>query len=591
MGVDTGRDPRADPAMTASAQPWPLRVAVLGVIGAIAGAILRDLLPSNLAPGLGAAALAAGLATASLAFGYVWERADLARSLGFAALAGLVAAGASRFGGVGGSPDGELFGSSDSWRLFCGLVAIAAAAPLFQAWRDGVDAGGKRGLRDIPYPAAHDRAWTNIVLWCASFVFLLLAWATMVLLAELFRLIGLTQLQDLIRRDWFAWSFSGFALLGGIGLLRDQNRILSTLQRVLRFVLSALTPVLALGLGLFLAALPFTGLAPLWAATRSTTPILLTAIFGALVLTNAIIGDLPEDESRRRPLRLAAGVLAAVILPLAAIALVSTLKRVGQHGLTPDRLWALTFVGIALVYGAAYLWALLRPSAWMARVRQGNLATGLLLCAVALCLATPLLDFGAIATRSQLARVASGRIRPDQLDWTALRFDFGAAGVAAVKRHAASADPAWRVPAQAALKAVTRWGVPAPAPDAGKRRQVIAGLTVLPRGAEVPPALLDRVVLQAQCAAPGTCLLVLDGPARAMLFTDIDRPHADRIALERSVEGWTNRVTRPEVTDTAARDARKAAIAAALARGDIRITEVPRRQLVIGGEPVGEPFP
>lgn len=574
-----------------TSQPWPVRVAVLGVVGAIAGAILRDLLPANLAPGLTQAALAAGLVTAVLAFAYVWERNDRKGALAFAALAGLVAAGASRFGGVGGSADGELFGTSDSWRLFCGLIAIAVAAPLFQAWRDGTDAGGAPGLRHIPYPAAHDRAWTNLVLWCASFLFLGLAWATILLLAELFHLIGLDALQSLIRRDWFGWSFSGLALLGGIGLLRDQSRILSTLQRVLRFVLSALTPVLALGLGLFLVALPFTGLAPLWAATRATTPILLISVFGALVLGNAIIGDLPADESKRRPLRLAAGVLAAVILPLAAIALVSVLRRVGQHGLTPDRLWALTFVGIALAYGATYLWALLRPGQWMARVRQGNLAMGLLLCAVALVLATPLLDFGAIATRSQLARVTSGRVTPDQLDWTALRFDFGAAGAAAVKRYAGSTDPAWRAPAAAALKAQSRWDVPAPAPDAGKRRQVLAGLTVLPKGAEVPPALIDRVVLDAQCAAPGTCLLLLTTPGRAMLFTGIGGPYADRIALEKRAEGWANVVPQPEMLDDAARERRKAAIAAALARGDVRITQVPRRQLVIGGEPVGDPFP
>jgi hypothetical protein len=38
---------------------------------------------------------------------------------------------------------------------------------------------------------------------------------------------------------------------------------------------------------LFVLALPFTGLNALWEATKSTTPILLFCVLGALVLANA----------------------------------------------------------------------------------------------------------------------------------------------------------------------------------------------------------------------------------------------------------------------------------------------------------------
>jgi hypothetical protein len=53
----------------------------------------------------------------------------------------------------------------------------------------------------------------------------------------------------------------------------------------------------AAGLALFVLALPFTGLAPLWEKTSSTTPILLVAIAGAFLLANAIIGNAPEEEA------------------------------------------------------------------------------------------------------------------------------------------------------------------------------------------------------------------------------------------------------------------------------------------------------
>ena len=145
----------------------------------------------------------------------------------------------------------------------------------------------------------------------------------MLLLAALFGLIGLDFLKRLIEVRGFALAFSGGALLGGAGLSRDQITILSALQRLLRFVLPVLAPVLAIRLVLVIATLPFTGLATLWQATRSMTSILLASVIGALVLANVIIADHPADESRSRVLRFAAAALAVSILPLAIIAAVS----------------------------------------------------------------------------------------------------------------------------------------------------------------------------------------------------------------------------------------------------------------------------
>ena len=63
--------------------------------------------------------------------------------------------------------------ATDGWRVACALLTVAIAAPLFQAWRDASGhAAGQRSLSDrIPYIAAHNHAWTNIVLWCAACVF------------------------------------------------------------------------------------------------------------------------------------------------------------------------------------------------------------------------------------------------------------------------------------------------------------------------------------------------------------------------------------------------------------------------------------
>ncbi len=47
---------------------------------------------------------------------------------------------------------------------------------------------------------------------------------------------------------------------------------------------------------------------------------------------------------------------------------------------------------------------------------------------MALFLALPILDFGAISARSQLARLESGKIKAEEFDWTAMAFDFGPEG-------------------------------------------------------------------------------------------------------------------------------------------------------------------
>ena len=139
---------------------------------------------------------------------------------------------------------------------------------------------------------------------------------------------------------------------------------------------------------------------------------------GALILGNAVIGNAPAEERRFPLLRYGAMGLGAVMLPLAVLAAIATGLRIGQYGFTPERLWAVVFVAIACLWGAAYLVALVRGRLnWSARVRPLNLTLAFIVCGVALVLATPLVSFNAISTRDQVARLESGRTSPEQFDW------------------------------------------------------------------------------------------------------------------------------------------------------------------------------
>lgn len=573
---------------TTSTAPWPRRALVLALLGALAGAALARL---AVPPVERAAATAiAGIMVFVLAFGLLWDRDRLAPALGGALVMGLVAAGGSFWAGPSG-PGGGPYGL----RLPSSLIAIAVAVPLLQAWLDGRSAASR-----IRYPRAHDRAWTDLVTVTAALAFALISFLMAGLLGALFKLIGITALERLLQERDFVLPLLGAAVGGGGALARDQASILSTLQNVLRFILSALTPVLAVGLGLFLLSLPFTGLDSLWQATRNTTPILITCVAAALVLANAVIADEADHESRRRPLRAAAMLLLACNLPLAIIAAISVSKRVDQYGWTPDRLWAAVIVALALAYGVAGLWALLQPARWMARVRASNLGMGFGLCAVALLLATPIADFGAISTRSQVARLESGKVTLAAFDWTALRYEFGPAGVAALRELARSEPAETAKAARFALQSVDRWDFARQSHARQARVDIARNLFVLPRGADghpraAPAAISANLAESHGCGdAESVCVLQwLPGSDSALAFVGISRFGGSQSVQFRLRQGtWvevaaSNRPMALETRENAWLEATRVALAA----GRVEVRDVKTQQLLINGKVEGSALP
>lgn len=591
---------------------WPLLPFLLAGLGLLAGVVANWIIGSGYQPQISAfrLALLSFVSVSALIFGFVVIRTDLRRSVAFALGCGVVAALILYFNGATSD-----WGDTEGWRVFSLALAIGIAAPLFQAGREA-------GFRPISYPAAHDHAWTNAVLWCLSWAFVGVTLLLSFLLAALFQLIGIDFLNDLLAKQWFWRPLVGTAFGLGLALLREHSRIVSLLQNVAMLVLGVLAPVLAIGLGLFLLALPFTGLQPLWDATKSTTPILLGCALGALLLVNAVIGNGGGAEGggapRNRVLRWAALVLALVIFPLVAIAAVATGLRIGQYGFTPERLWALTFVILASVVAVAYLVSIVRGRAgWAEKVRPANLNLAILTCGVALLLATPVLSFNVISTHDQVARLESGRMSPDEFDWRALAFDFGEPGRRALERLKKSPITAIRAKANEALVAKSRWD----APDGDKAMREAAldrTLRVLPAGTPLPPELREAAAGIWQCSREACTLTFLPGGREAVLLIDscfqptptptptpVPDPKTGSTVVaipaqagvycpvanpERYVlvgNKWTNAGKQPKpAVDPAARNRS----AAGLKGGAVEIRTVERRQVFVGGEPVGDPF-
>jgi Domain of unknown function (DUF4153) len=553
-------------------EPWPLRAVLLLALGAALGLAVHFLTRGPTAwqwtdnpLKLGAAA---ALAASGIVFAFALERPRRLWSLLFAAGAGLVVGFVTYWNGP---PDS--WGAGEGWQLASALLALVIALPLFQASRDA-------GRWNLDYKRVHAHILTNIVLWFVAWGFVLITYLLLLLLSELFELIRITALSDLLRQKWFPWPVIGGTLGAAIGLLRDRDRIVGTLQRVATAILSVLAPILAAGLVIFVAALPFTGLDPLWEQTRATTPILLVCIVGAVVLINAVIGSgSDEDERRPRIVRWAAAALAAVVLPLAIVAAVSTGKRIAQHGFTPDRLWATVFVAITVAGAAAYLFALIRGRAgWPDLLRTLNLRIAVAICLIALFLALPIVSFGAISTRDQVARLQSGRIAPDRFDWAALRFDFGPSGRRAVERLAAGPNLVLRQRAREALRATSRWAVVEVEPAAPRRRPVPI---TADGGAAVPPPLADLINRVDLCQGDG-CRVVFLGPKRAVAL----RPGCDSCfhLFDALPDGtWVQRLPAPPPPASRA-------VPRDIDKGAVEIRKVERQQLYVDGQPLGQPF-
>ncbi|MFT3968200.1 MAG: DUF4153 domain-containing protein [Sphingobium sp.] len=592
--------------MQAEARPWPLRAAILALLGGAGGVAIHALLDgAPAAIGLSTRhALATFVGIGLLAFGHAWGRGRLPRALAIGFVAGLVVSLVFLWNGT---PTDDWSGG-ESWRIVAALLAVFVFVPMAQGGGEHPD--GQRRFRAPPhwsppgflawvkdnfdYAMVHEHAWTNLITTGLSVLFAGLFFLMLLLVGALFDLVHVSFLKEWLEEEAVIAGIWGAAIGGSTGVLRDHRRIISGLQAVAMTVLRLAAPVLAVALALFLLILPLTGLAPLWEATRSTTPILLCAVVIALILSNSVIGNGREGKSPAFILRAAAFVLALVNAPLALIAAISTGLRVGQYGWTPERLWAATFILIACLVALTYLVSIVASRGrWAEGLRAANLQLAFLIFAVAFLLSTPLIRFDIVAARDQLGRLADGRTPAGKFDYRALWFDFGPAGRAAVRHLAVSgATPEIRRDARLVQGAASRWS-PDPAREARRRGQELdARLTILPAAVALPPALREALARYDMCGSEGDCTLrYITGsdvatvahqpPARCKGCS----PNVGVLILTRDV--WKRPGAPAPVPDAAMSASRAAAVRA----GRVEVRIEPYRRVYVDGQPIDDPFP
>lgn len=407
------------------------------------------------------------------------------------------------------------------------------------------------------YPTYFDTAWLAGVQLALSLGFTLAFWLLLNLGGALFGLIGIKTLNDLLREAWFSVPLMAVAFALAVQLTDVRPGLIRGVRSVALMLLSWLLLVITVLVGGFLAALPFTGMQGLW-NTGSATALVLAAAGALVILINTAYQDGEPDNRPPVVLRWAARLASVLLTPLIAIAFWGLSLRIGQYGLTPDRIIATACALIGAVYALGYGYAAILSSTpraeWMKPLERTNVLAGVLAIVVIVCLFTPIAEPTRLSVMDQVARLERGAVGKEKFDYRFLRFESGRAGQAALARLSRSSDSEIADRARQAQAAKERYDLP----DVNQARHTPV-LEAYPIGAAVPEGLITPVAdgdPRVGCAKAGDCVVTQsdlngDGVAEALIAT----AHAVEM-FQKTDQGWASRgAFRPSYCGDGARNA------------------------------------
>jgi hypothetical protein len=393
-------------------------------------------------------------------------------------VAALVAAGLGAYGVWSGDPAARGVDGLGPQTFF----AIAALVFIGHHLVQPADMERRRIAR---FPTYFDVTWKHGVQGALSLGFTGAFWLLLFLAAALFKLIGVDAIQKLIEHEWFSFPATAVMFAAAVQLTDVRASLVRGVRTVALTLLAWLLPLMALIAAAFLLTLPFTGLEPLW-KTKSATAILLTADAFLILLTNAAYQD--GTEKTAVVLKWAARLAGVLLVPITVLAAYGLSLRIGQYGLSPDRIIAAACVLVAAGYAVGYAVAAVRPGAWMRTLEPTNIAMAFVVIVVLLALCTPLADPRRLSVNDQVKRLEHGKVTPDAFDYVALRFDGGRFGRGALEALRHDPNPVIRSKAAATAKLEGR----------PYRTELVAGpdsfkkIQVYPKGQVLPKSFVGQ---------------------------------------------------------------------------------------------------
>ena len=358
-------------------------------------------------------------------------------------------------------------------------------------------------------------------------LYLLVLWCLLHLWGALFKVLNIDFFETLFENRKFIYPVAGLA--GGIAvvILRGQVDAVSMVERIASALLRVLLPILAIIIIIFLIALLFTGIHPLWKTGIAATLMMsLTAL--TLLFTNVVF----SGDRYRYPGWLRWPIWAALaLLPLYGILSAWAMGlRVSQHGLSLERLWAwivlVIFAGFVLPYAVTVI---LRRDRWLEWLPAINKVVGALTALLLVLTALPVLNLSRIAASNQVNRLLTGKVAPENFDYSYLRFRLGEPGYERLinLQHSVFATNHAELSAriQLALNSKYYWST-SPSPVPATPAAVAAAFRSYPAGVTIPDGLLNVLAQNKNMndcfARQGNCTLIQvqlskTGPAQFVL--------------------------------------------------------------------------
>ena len=378
------------------------------------------------------------------------------------------------------------------------------------------------------YDMLFEAAWHNALSLVMTALFAGVFWLLLALWGALFDVLGISFFEDVFYDRRFVYAATG--LVGGLGLviIRSYGRTSLVIRRLLHLLAKALLPLLALITLIFLAALPFSGLQPLWETGRAAL-LLMILLAMMLFFLNGVLQDEPGRLPYPAMLRMFVAA-AYVALPVyAGLSAYALSLRVHQYGWTTDRFWAALLIGGLGAYALAYAAAALRRRAsWF---RSANIALSLVVLAVLVLVNTPLMNPISFVVADQVERLRRDVSSADENDLRYLRYETGERGYQALRRLQSEEGLTDRPRLSAHLdQLLSQTGRDLSRPELeGSSPDALRGvLEVAPSGRALPPGLLTALSESPRsraCIQPATSCIVLVADVH-------DRPEAEYVLFQ-----------------------------------------------------------
>ena len=372
------------------------------------------------------------------------------------------------------------------------LHHLIEAADLERRWRPS-------------YAAFVAGSWRHAFQLPMSLAFAGVMWGITALGAQLFDAAGLKAVAAALRSPALIFPVAGVAFAFAVDLTDVRPMLIDGVRRIALTLGAWLLPVAVALVTVFLLALIVAGLGPLGAA-RGSTRSLLGAVAALVVFINAAYQDGTEPELVPTAIRWSGQLGAILMLPLVALAGWALTVRSQQYGLSPDRVQAAILCAVAAVYACGYSIAALSRGIWMRRIESVNFGAAVAAVIVMLLVLSPVADPARLATRSQLAGLATGTIAPEKFDFSALQFNMARYGRMALAQVAGSSDPKIARLAQTAQHQ-SYYGEDKPLAGTAFARAVVR-----PAGVALPPGFREQAWSARDMRYGPAACLVADDP-------------------------------------------------------------------------------